>query len=119
MLSIIKDGKANPPANFIVEHRDVPHCHIRIGPNARPLQNNTPFCNAYILLKVHIYVGGGLYQRIYYTLPEMALQGFAATLIYALITPSNNRCKFATDIIGYGNTYMCLYKSWTKDCYSS
>jgi hypothetical protein len=42
----------------------------------------------------------GLYQRIYYALPEMALQGFAATLIYALVTPSNNRCKFATNIIG-------------------
>ena len=23
----LKDGKANPPANFIVEHRDVPHPH--------------------------------------------------------------------------------------------
>jgi hypothetical protein len=30
----------------------------------------------------------------------MALQGFAATFIYALVTPSNNHCKFATDIIG-------------------
>ena len=39
-----------------------------------------------------------LYQRINYALPEMALQGFVATLIYALVTPRNNSCKLATDI---------------------
>ena len=54
---------------------------------------------------MHIYVAKspyicwwGLYQRINYALPEMALQGFVATLIYALVTPRNNRCKLATDI---------------------
>ena len=46
----------------------------------------------YVLLKVHIYVGG------VYTNAEMVLQGFVATLIYALVTPGNNRCKLATDI---------------------
>jgi hypothetical protein len=51
----------------------------------------------------------GLYQRIIYVLPEVALQGSIATLIYVLVTLTNNRCKLATDIDGYCNAYMCLY----------
>ena len=57
------------------------------------------------LFATHIFVAKspyicwwGLYQRINYALPEMALQGFVATLIYALVTPRNNSCKLATDI---------------------
>jgi len=47
----------------------------------------------------------GLYQCINYALPEMVLQGFVATLIYALVTPWNNRCILATDIY---EIWQCL-----------
>jgi hypothetical protein len=40
----------------------------------------------------------GLYQHINYVLSEITLQGFVETLIYALVTPRNNRCKLAMDI---------------------
>jgi hypothetical protein len=47
---------------------------------------------------MHIYIAKSLYQRIYYALPEVALQGSITTLRYALVIPTNNHCKVATDI---------------------
>jgi hypothetical protein len=38
----------------------------------------------------------GLYQRIKYALLKVALQGSIATLVYMLVTHSNNHCKVAT-----------------------
>jgi len=40
-------------------------------------------------------------------LPKVALQGSIATIIYPLVTHTNNRCKVATHKMGYGNAYMC------------
>jgi hypothetical protein len=59
----------------------------------------------------------GLYQRILYALPKVALQGSIATLIYVLVTHTNNRCKVATHNGVYGNAYMCLYNPWANYFY--
>jgi hypothetical protein len=55
----------------------------------------------------------------YYALQEVALQGSIATLTYVLVTLTNNRCKLATDIDGYSNPYLCLYKLQPNGFYSS
>jgi hypothetical protein len=58
----------------------------------------TPPFATYICIAKSLYIRWwDLYQHIYYALLEVALQGFVATLIYALVTPTNNRCKVATD----------------------
>ena len=57
-----------------------------------------PFATHICVAKSPYICWWGLYQRINYALPEMALQGFVATLIYALVTSTNKCSKVATDI---------------------
>jgi hypothetical protein len=80
----------------------------------------TPLCATHICVAKGPYMRWwGLYQRICYALLKVALQGFIATLIYVLVTPTNKCCKVATDMIGCSNAYMCLYRQRTNYFYSS
>jgi hypothetical protein len=61
----------------------------------------TPIFATHICVAKNLYMRWwGLYQHINYALLKVALQGSIATLTYALVIPTNNRCKVATHING-------------------
>jgi len=69
-----------------------------------------PFATQICVAKSSYMRWKNIYQHILYVLPKMALQVSIATLIYVLVTHTNNRCKVAMHNDVSGNAYMCLYK---------